>query len=365
MKIVVDARTLGSKPSGIGMYLYDFLVALGKNPKYQWILITDVATSEYIVKCKKMGIKVISYGKPVSLSRSVFTYFDFIQKKLNEIKPDLFWEVNALMAKSLTGNFKTLITLHDMFPITHPADVGRLYGLYFKFFLMKTLKNTDYILYNSKETRKETIKCFPNVRNIPSQVSYIIANGDKKNTTISDGNYFLYLGNMERRKGVDILLRAYERYRSLGGDKPLILAGKMQEKGTEKLLQEIMKTTPGIEYKNYVGNEERDRLYANCSCFVFPSRAEGFGMPVVEVMKYGKPIIASNLSIFDELVGDSINRFSINAGNKGMIYSLTQQLFDYEEEVDYEAYAEILSKYSSDVLSARMEAFLDKIQGDL
>ena len=365
MKIVVDARTLGSKPSGIGMYLYDFLAALGKDPKYQWVLITDVATSEYIIKCKKMGMKIISYGKPVSLSRSVFSYFDFIQRNLKESQADLFWEVNALMSNPLSGNFKTMITLHDMFPITHPAEVGRIYGLYFKYFLMKTLKTTDYILYNSKETRKETVKCFPVVRNIPSQVSYVIANREHPVSSVSDGGYFLYLGNMEKRKGVDILLRAYERYRSLGGDKPLILAGKMQERGIDKILRDVMKTTPGIEYRNYVSNEERDRLYAGCSCFVFPSRAEGFGMPVIEVMKYGKPIIASNLSIFDELVGDCINRFSISAGNKGMIYSLAQQLFDYDEEVDFGAYSDVLSKYSSDVLSARMEAFLDKIQGDL
>ena len=89
MKIAIDARTLGSKPSGIGMYLFDFLKELVKYKEFDIYLITDVKKSEYIKSCSKMGLKVISYGKPVRM-QDVFSYFGFIQKQLDIIKPDVF-----------------------------------------------------------------------------------------------------------------------------------------------------------------------------------------------------------------------------------------------------------------------------------
>ena len=92
-----------------------------------------------------MGLKVISYGKPVRM-QDVFSYFGFIQKQLDIIKPDVFWEVNNLIPKKLKGDFKTVVTIHDMFPITHAKDVGRIYGIYFKHFMKSIIANADYII---------------------------------------------------------------------------------------------------------------------------------------------------------------------------------------------------------------------------
>ena len=110
---------------GIGMYLFDFLKELVKYKEFDIYLITDVKKSEYIKSCSKMGLKVISYGKPVRM-QDVFSYFGFIQKQLDIIKPDVFWEINNLIPKKLKGDFKTVVTIHDMFPIT-PVSYTHLY----------------------------------------------------------------------------------------------------------------------------------------------------------------------------------------------------------------------------------------------
>ena len=110
MKIAVDARTLGSRPSGVGMYLNDFLKVLMKYREFEFVLLSDVAESEYIRYFMEKGIPVITQGKAVYRSAGVYSYFSFIQKQLNEIQPDLFWEVNTIIPIRLKGNFKTMIT---------------------------------------------------------------------------------------------------------------------------------------------------------------------------------------------------------------------------------------------------------------
>ena len=127
LKIAIDARTLGSRPSGVGMYLNDFLEQLIKYDEFEWVLFTDVKESEYIKRFEARGISVIAWGKPVYKSVGVYAYFAFIKKALKQVKPDIFWEVNSIIPVNLGKNFKTLITIHDMFPIQYVRYFGKIY----------------------------------------------------------------------------------------------------------------------------------------------------------------------------------------------------------------------------------------------
>ena len=89
------------------MYLNDFLKVLMKYREFEFVLLSDVAESEYIRYFMEKGIPVITQGKAVYRSAGVYSYFSFIQKQLNEIQPDLFWEVNTIIPIRLKGNFKT------------------------------------------------------------------------------------------------------------------------------------------------------------------------------------------------------------------------------------------------------------------
>ena len=363
MKIAVDARTLGSRPSGVGMYLNDFLLELMKYPEFEWVLLTDVAESDNIKHFEEQGIPVLKMGKSTYKSAGVYAYFNWIKKTLNEVKPDIFWEVNTNIPIRPKGNFKVMITIHDMFPIDYVEYFGRVYSLYFKHYLKKTLKFTDMILYNSEQTRKTTEKNFPEARKIACCNGYIISNPLKKKPVIKDEGYFLYVGNMEKRKGVDLLLKSYVRYREKGGKKPLILAGKMQEADINDLLNECMSKVDGITYLNYVKPAKKEELYSKCSCYLFPSKAEGFGMPVLELMKFNKPIIVSNLSIFDEIVGDCVNRFDIHTSEQGQIENLSEAMCDYNMIVDTREYKKVLARYSPDKLGLVVSEFIEICTG--
>lgn len=362
MKIAVDARTLGSRPSGVGMYLNDFLKVLMKYQEFEFVLLSDVAESEYIKYFMKNGIEVVTQGKAVYRSVGVYSYFSFIQKQLKKIQPDLFWEVNTIIPIRLRGSFRTMITIHDMFPIEYVQYFGVVYSMYFHHNLAKTLKHTDMILYNSEQTRKTTEKLFPLARTIANCNAYIIANPLKDTWETSDKGYFLYVGNMEKRKGVDLLLKGYRRYRELGGTKNLILAGKMQEDDIEKLLKETLAATQGITYLDYVTHDKKHELFADCSCFVFPSKAEGFGMPLIEVMKFGKPMLVGNLDIYDEIIGLDINEFDLNCTEQQQIENLADAMQHFNSTVDQEAYKKVITKYSPDRLGKTVRDFILKME---
>lgn len=360
MKIVVDARAMGSRPSGVGMYAYDFLKELVKYEEFEFVLLSDVATSEYIRFFENTGLEIRTQGKEVYRSAGVYSYFEFVQQQLDEIKPDLFWEINTIIPVKLKGNHKTMITVHDMFPITHLKYFGLVYSTYFRLNLAKTLKNTDMILYNSNQTKVTTEKIFKSAKKIKNRTAYIISYPLKEKLPVKDEGYLLYVGNMEKRKGVDLLLKAYSEYKKRGGEKNLILAGKMQEKDIHELLIKKQAETDGIEYMDYVSHDVKHKLYANCSCYVFPSRAEGFGMPVLEVMKHFKPILLSNLGIYDEIIGPCVNKFDLNADEDTQIENLCNAMLNFNEEVDSLAYNECVGRYVPEKLGKIVRDFINE-----
>lgn len=360
MKIVVDARTMGSRPSGIGMYLYDFLKELIKDKEFEFILLSDVETSEYMNYFRKMGVDIRTQGKEVYKSAGVYPYFKFIQQELDKIQPDIFWEVNTVIPIKLRGKFKTMITVHDMFPITHVKYFGIIYSLYFRYSLHKTLAYTDMILYNSNQTKITTETAFPKAKNIINSIGYIISNPLTESLPLNNNGYFLYVGNMEKRKGVDLLLKGFREYKKRGGNKKLTIAGKMQEDDIRELLSDVMAEIEDVEYLDYVSHETKQQLYANCDCFVFPSKAEGFGMPILEVMKYNKPILVSNLNIYDELIGDCLNKFNINVNESEQINNLCEAMLTHHQEIDKNKYEAVLDRYMPEKLGCIVGDFIKR-----
>ncbi len=357
MKIVIDARTLGTKPSGIGIYAYNFLCGL--LDKYDVTLVTDLATSSEMMSLKEKGVKIIEYGKEIYRSTGVFSYFRFVRQVLRDVQPELFWEPNILVPIALSGfHGKTVITIHDMFPVTMPQYFGKKYSAYFKFMLKRTLKHTDLILYNSFETKKETEMFFPTAKSVESHVLYIIVPRTAYQGEIQDGEYFLYVGNMEKRKGVDILVDAFEKYVEKGGKKKLVLAGKKREDDVDAKISELVSRYPEqVTYKGYVTDEEKNALYAGAAAVLFQSRAEGFGLCVIEAMQYQKKVLASDLSIFQEIVGDAVSYFPLSGGAEALSSAMLQELPD----PDLEKYKNVMEKYSPETLIPRLLEVFDDV----
>ena len=155
MKIAIDARTLGDCPSGIGIYLYDFIKALladseNTGSKLEILLLTDIEESEQLQKLKEAGLKIQVFGKKVFRSAGVYAYFSFIRRVLLTEQPELFWEPNNLIPIKLKGFAgKIVITVHDLFPITKPEYFRWVYRIYFKQGIRKSIRQADAFLFDS------------------------------------------------------------------------------------------------------------------------------------------------------------------------------------------------------------------------
>lgn len=367
LKLAIDARTMGSRPSGIGMYLFNFLTELIKYEDIEISLITDVDTSEHMKYFKDNSISnkvsIHPMGQAIYQSGGVYKYFAHVQKMLNEIKPDVFWEVNNIIPVKLKGDFKTVVTIHDVMPMTHTWCYGSIYKFYFANAMKKTLKQADAIIYDSIESKNIAQKYFKAANKVKDMIGYVIIKQIKEKPAIKDEDYFFYVGNIEMRKGIDVLIDAYEIYRRNGGKKKLVLAGKMVD--TEKLDQPICEASSqvgGITYLNYVDEEKKAKLFAECSCFVFPTRAEGFGMPVIEAMQYEKPVIATDLGIFREIIGDGVNYFKLeNLSTGEAVTNLCKAMENYDNQPDLEGYKTTLAKYEGEKLAKEVYDFIKSL----
>lgn len=371
MRIVIDARTLGSKPSGIGIYAFNYIKELIKS-KHQIVLLTDVAESEELSFLKEEGVEIIQYGVSTYRSAQVLKYFQFVKEQLVKLKPDLFWEPNVLIPRKLSGfHGKIMITIHDMFPVTHIQYFGWKYGLYFRFMLAKTLKSADMILYDSKETKRETERFYPSAAKKKNCIQYVIVPRvetepvQTEESVITDDvlnkEYFLYVGNMEKRKGVDLLLDAYEEYRKNGGKRALILAGKSREADIDDKIAQITNAYDDVTYYGYVSDADKQTLYQKCACFIFPSRAEGFGICVLEAMNYYKPVITSDLSIFKEIAGECAQYFSLEGSRKSQVDDLSRKMSGFCIDIDKKAYDEVMERYLPERLSKEIVDVLDNV----
>lgn len=410
MFLMVDARTLGDSPSGIGLYLYSFLKEIVKEPSIKLYLLSDVDTSSEIKNIKAQGAKIILYGKKTFRSAGVFAYFRFVRQMLIQYQPDLFLEPNNLIPLPMIGfKGKTVLVIHDIFPITAPDHYGIVYQMYFRFFIKKSIRQSDLILYNSEHSRKETEAYYPRAKKVKNLVTYIIFDKPKSLDIQESENkdYFLYLGNLAKRKGTDILIKAYEKYVIGGGRRKLYLAGGINDEELLTLVEEtnvrLQQNVPVsqmefgqtvlkndkenrqtmsanateksaanenemITYLGYISNQKKSQYIANCACFLFPSRAEGFGMPIIEVMEYYRPVIASNLEIFKEIIGDAITYYprseDLDTETTALANAMLSfdRLDDASKQVDKKAYEDVVKRYLPEVLGKRMINSLLELQ---
>lgn len=363
IKLAIDARTMGSRPSGIGMYLFNFLKELAEYEELEPVLITDVDVSEQMRYFKEKDIAVYPMGQKIYQSGGVYKYFKHVQHVLDEVQPDLFWEVNNIIPVKLKGSFKTVVTIHDVLPMTHTWCYGRVYKWYFMHSMKITLKQADGVIYDSQFSRDDAHRFFKRAALITDMIGYVVISDRKSADKTTEGDYFLYVGNMEMRKGLDILLGGYSKYRENGGTKKLVLAGKMVDKDRlDQMICEVSSKAGGITYNNYVDEDKKNSLYSGCACFVFPSRAEGFGMPVLEAMQYGKPVIASDLKVFHEIAGDEPTYFELeNISDEAACDRLAKAMAEYDEKTDTDAYKEVLLRYDGRKLAKNIYVFFAKI----
>lgn len=308
-KIGVDVSVLASNQrTGIGNYcfnLIDNLLQINKTDKFILFAITPLDSSNadvnYFKKYPNVEIKIIRL--PIQVFRRLFLLWQKVNWPPIEYfigKVDIFHSFNWYFPPQ--GSGKSIATFYDLtsvlFPKWHKAQTTKMDDLRFQ----RMAKKADLITTISENSKKNFVEKYGDRR---IEVIYPgTSMGDRGN--MGDwgyrGEYMLFVGTLEPRKNLINLIKGYVNSKI---DAKLVLTGGdgWHNKGIWDL---INANQDKIIIKGFVSDQELVNLYKNSLCLVYPSLYEGFGIPVLEAMSLGIPVITSNTSSLPEVGGGAV-----------------------------------------------------------
>lgn len=223
---------------------------------------------------------------------------------------------------------KKIAVVHDMAYKTCPETVKRKTRILLELTLKNTCKRADIILTVSEFSKSEILKYIDveekKIKVIPNGVDLKLFHNKYSEQCIEEvkekyhiwNDYFLYLGTLEPRKNIERIIEAYNSLKDKEKNLPvLVLAGGkgwMYDSIFSKV--ENLGIQDKIIFTGYVEEEEIPKLMCGAKALVFPSLYEGFGMPPIEAMACGTPVIVSEHGALEEVVGDAgikVNPYSV------------------------------------------------------
>lgn len=302
MKIGLITDSINTKKTGIGIYS-EYVIS--------HILKKKLNNEFYFIDFERKNFhknKLILIKNPFSFIKT-HLWHNLLPKKISKENLDMVLNFTS-SPHYFSYKQKEVFFLYDVswkpFPQYHPFSRVLLFNLLFK----RTLKNSYKIVADSNHAKNDIIKYF----NVPeSKISVIyppLPKLEKKYKQPSfnlDMPYILFVGTIKPTKNIESLLKAfYKLKRDNNFEHKLILCGKREKGYTSdlKLVNELNLENDVI-YTNYVENSVKAYLYKNADVFVSPSFYEGFGLPALESMFYGCPVITSDTSSIPEVVGNA------------------------------------------------------------
>lgn len=273
----------------------------------------------------------------------------FKNKKIDEFFKDIdiFFSTVGAIPQEIRNvkHIKKFTFIHDVIPLILPEYKKRFKESPF-YELFKTINKDDYYFANSQYTKRDFIKYFPNIDERHITVIPLSTGGDYKQVTDisliervkekynipNNKKYLFSLCTLEPRKNLIFAVKNFIEFIKQNNidDFVFILGGLQWEGFIEKLskvINDLGKYQDKIIKIGYVDTEDISALYSGAEMFVYPSIYEGFGMPILEAMKCGCPVICSNVTSMPEVIGDC--GLLINPLNdESMVEALKKMYFD-------------------------------------
>ncbi|WP_316809616.1 glycosyltransferase family 1 protein [Pedobacter agri] len=208
-----------------------------------------------------------------------------------------------------------VVTIHDVAFLRNPKWFSRAFSTWYGFLIPIIAKRAKKVITVSKFSKSEIIELL----NVPEKKIHVVYNSVSSLHSKSDdpsdlgyGKFFLFVGSMDPRKNVSVLIKSFNNANI--ANVKLILVGRFNNNfGNSQLSinDDIIRLTE-------VDDVMLSQLYSKAIAFIYPSLYEGFGLPLVEAMSYGCPVISSNSTCLPEVCGDAALYFDPNDSNELM-----------------------------------------------
>lgn len=310
MRIGFDAKRIFQNATGLGNYsraVVKNLAAL--YPEHEYFLFTPNASHRLPFETSGQVQTVVGRG---SVWRSFGIRRDMIRHKI-----DVFHGLSNELPFSINkADVKSVVTIHDlifgMFPHHYPGVDRTVYELKTKF----AVNHADVIVAASESTKQDIISSY---HTNPARIRVVYQTCDDlfyqqpaplPDTYILPAQYMLYVGSVTERKNLLAVVHAYQHL-SAEDRIPCVIVGQGKRYAEE--VKNAIKSQHLEKYFIFLENvptEHLPALYAQAMVFIYPSLYEGFGIPILESMVVGCPVITSNISSLPEVGGDAALYFN-------------------------------------------------------
>lgn len=310
MRVAIDTRKLHD--FGIGTYVSNLVRGLAR-------LDHD---HEYTLICHRKDVDFITSLGPNFRAWPDRSGNYSVQEQLTvpldvwRARPDIFHAPHYVLPPLIPG--KTVVTIHDCIHLRFPQYLpNKLAHLYARVFLSAAARKASRVITVSEASKRDIISFL----HTPADKVEVVYNGlDERVTSPSpddearvrdrfqlDAPFVLYAGNIKPHKNVDRLIEAFARLRQRGMTqvKLLLIGDDISKYSSLRRLVHRHQLHQQVRFLGFVSIETLAALYRLAQVFVFPSLYEGFGLPPLEAMANGTPVITSNVSSLPEVVGDA------------------------------------------------------------
>jgi len=313
MRVGIDGKVLSPHAAGIGRYganLVRQLIRLG-DPEVEYVVFSAPQTSREILEGLRGGWTEVRLPARSSLVRAALS----LPRGIRQQRLDLFHGLDHVGIPLYSGETRCVVTVHDIMPLQYPEWFSRKHRWVVRVVLSGLLARARLVIVPSESVRGDILE-----RGLvaPERISVIPEGRDERFHAESDpvrsaevrdrydlpDDYILFVGTLDPRKNLDTLLHAL----AVPGSElpPLVIAGA-PGRGTATIRERIaeLHLNGRVQLTGFVDDDDLPELYRQATVFAFPSYCEGFGLPLLEAMACGTPVVASDRSAMPEVAGDA------------------------------------------------------------
>ena len=317
MTIYINGRFLTQPMTGVERYAYNICKAMARR-RQPFTIVCPKAPIHQDYDVSNLNIVHYGIGNSHFWEQCVLPFF-FIGKK-------------DYLVLSFTGLGSILIrhkvmTVHDLSFLKNPSWYSRTYYLYYRFMTPLAVKTSQHILTVSEFSKSEILRFYPFLK--AEKISVVYNAIDRKLfkpltshlSPLTSEPFVLCVSSLDPRKNFARLIEACQ---GLTGAK-LYIVGKYNRVFSQQM--QLDTTSENIQFLGRVSDDELVRLYNQAACFVFPSLYEGFGLPPLEAMACGCPVLVSDIPVEREVCGDAALYFN-PLDSENILHTITQYLND-------------------------------------
>jgi len=312
-RIAINATFGHENPTGLGVYTHELVLELLKAEcDYDFTVYSSSSAlkkmyPEKVTRVSPRTSPVLGFAGHLTRVLWQQTMLPF---KLRRQKTSLLY--STVPEGILFSHQKQIITIHDIVPIKYPEMYPRT-KYFFRYNVSILLNNSQAVICPSENTKRDVITYYA-IKDKPFYVIYAGFNRQRfyprekgvVQKRYGLGNYLLYIGDMRPYKNLERSLEAFARLNLT--DLSFVIGGKKDPRfypGIEKKVDRLLLKSKVI-FLGYVPEEDLPHLYSEAAAFVFPSLYEGFGLPPLEAMACGCPVVASPVASLPEVCGDAV-----------------------------------------------------------